>query len=183
MTSTSRIVFFCDCHNFGFLIRELGDSLFGFMDDFYRRCGECIASRGGRIIKYLGDSILAVFPEDAAELAVAAGACARAEYAALVRALETDVESDLEVGISCGPVQEGITGHESFRAFDVVGECVNQAAMIGHHRGIAVTGPVRARLSAAYETRPLEPLNLKGAAEPLEVWEIVSGWIDGRPQG
>ena len=174
MTSTVRIVFFCDCHNFGFLARELGESLFEFMDDFYRRCGECIASRGGRIIKYLGDSILAVFPEDAADAAVAAGACARAEYAALVKALETDVETDLEVGISCGPVQEGIIGHESFRAFDVVGECVNQAAMIGHHRGIAITEPVRTRLSGAYETRPLQTLNLKGSAEPVSVWEVVS---------
>ena len=174
MMPITRIILFCDCHNFGFLVSELGDALFEFMDDFYRRCGECIASRGGRIIKYLGDSILATFPEDAADRTVAAAVCARAEYAALIEALGTEVESDLEVGISLGPVQEGVVGHESLRAFDVLGECVNQAAMIGHHRGIAVTEPLRSRLSAAYETRPLQTLSLKGAAEPVSVWEVVS---------
>jgi hypothetical protein len=92
MTSTFRGIFFWDCHNFGFLVRELGDALFGFMDDFYRNCGECIVSRGGRI-------------------------------------------------------QGAGIGHESFSAFDVAGERVNQAVMIGHHRG---------------------------GADPVSVWEVVS---------
>ena len=59
------------------------------------------------------------------------------------------------------------------RAFDVLGECVNEAAMIGHHRGIAVTKPVRARLSDAWSTRPLGQLSFKGSAEVLPVWEVV----------
>jgi class 3 adenylate cyclase len=173
--TVTRVVFFCDCHHFLLLTRELGDVLLEFTDSFYQQCGECIASRGGRIIKYIGDSILATFSENGADDAVAAGICARAEYASLVDRYARGVESELEVGISRGQVVEGIVGHESHRAFDILGECVNEAAIIGHHRGVAVTDEVRELLSGKYETRALEPRRLKSRDEPLAIWEIVGG--------
>jgi class 3 adenylate cyclase len=79
----------------------------------------------------------------------------------------------MEVGLAFGEVVEGVIGHQSLRSFDVFGECVNEAAMIGHHRGIAVTGALRERLQPGTETRQLEPYRPKWRAEPLEVWAIV----------
>ncbi len=171
-TSVDRVILFCDCHDFSRLQLVLPDPLLEFMDSFYRVCGECVVAAGGRIVKYIGDSILAVFPEDAADRAVAAGACLRKEYATLVSAQQTNVDSDMEVGISFGQIEEGIVGHATLRSFDVFGECVNEAAMIGHHRGIAVTDAVRVRLSKKTTVRALEPYHLKWRADPLVVWEV-----------
>ncbi len=143
------------------------------MDSFYRVCGDCVVAAGGRIVKYIGDGILAVFPENAADRAVAAGTCMRSEYAALVSTQQTSVESDLEVGISCGEVEEGLVGHPSLRSFDLFGECVNEATVIGHYRGIAVTDAVRVRLSTETPVRAMEPYQPKWRSTPLVVWEIV----------
>ncbi len=171
-TTNNRVILFCDCHDFSRLQLALPGPLLEFMDSFYRVCGECVVAAGGRIVKYIGDSILAVFPEDAADRAVAAGACMRKEYSTLVTAQQTNVDSDLEVGISFGQVEEGIVGHASLRSFDVFGECVNEAAMIGHHRGIAVTDALRTRLSKETATRALEPYHPLWRADPLVVWVV-----------
>jgi adenylate cyclase len=178
MTSSTlidRVILFCDCHQFSRLQLALKGRTLEFMNAFYRNCGECVVAHGGRIIKYIGDSILAVFPEDGSDEAVSAGACLRREYAALVDALDTEVESDMEVGISCGEIEEGEVGHESLRSFDVFGECVNEAAMIGHHRGIAVTDAVRRRLSPDTAVRELDAYHPKWRDTPLAVWEVVDG--------
>jgi class 3 adenylate cyclase len=172
-STQTRVILFCDCHDFSRLQLALGDRLLEFMDSFYRECGECVVANGGRIIKYIGDSILAAFPEDGADDALTAGICLRREYAALVASLKTDVDSDMEVGISCGEVAEGVVGHSSLKSFDVFGECVNEAAMIGHYRGIAVTDVLRARLSPGTEVQPLEPYHPKWRADPLVVWGVV----------
>ena len=170
---STRIILFCDCHDFSRLQLTINGPLLDFMDSFYQKCGECLVASGGRIVKYIGDAILAVFPEGSADEAVAAGACLRAEYAALVATVQTDVDSDMEVGISCGEVEEGVVGHRSLRNLDLFGECVNEAAMIGHHRGIAVTEAVRALLSDRTTVRRLKPFHPKWRTDPLTVWEIV----------
>ena len=170
-----RVILFCDCHDFSRLQLVLPGPLLEFMDSFYQVCGECVVASGGRIVKYIGDSLLAVFPEDAADRAVETGKCLRKKYATLVDAQQTNVESDMEVGISFGQVEEGIVGHASLRSFDLFGECVNEAAMIGHHRGIAVTDAVRARLSDTIQLRPLEPFRPKWRTDPLVVWEVGQG--------
>ena len=172
VTSVDRVILFCDCHDFSRLQLVLPGPLFEFMDAFYRVCGECVVAAGGRIVKYIGDGILAVFPEDAADRAVAAATCMRKEHAALVSAQQTNVDSDLEVGISFGQVEEGIVGHATLRSFDLFGECVNEAAMIGHHRGIAVTDAVRVRLSKETAIQPLKPYHPKWRENPLTVWEV-----------
>jgi class 3 adenylate cyclase len=172
MKSTKAILF-CDCHHFSRLQLAIGDRILEFMDSFYRECGECLVSKGGRIIKYLGDSILAVFPQGSANDVIDAAHCLRREYAELVAALGTGIESDMEVGISYGEVFEGTVGHDTLRAYDVFGECVNEAAMIGHHRGIAITESVHQLISPEIAVRPLETQHPKWRTDPLIVWEVV----------
>jgi len=172
-TTTNRVILFCDCHDFSRLQLVLPGSLLEFMDSFYRVCGECVVAAGGRIVKYIGDGIIAVFPENATDRAVTAGTCMRSEYAALVSAQQTNVDSELEVGISFGEVEEGLVGHASLRGFDLFGECVNEAAVIGHYRGIAVTDAVRVRLSTETPVRAMEPYQPKWRSTPLVVWEVV----------
>ena len=51
-------------------------------------------------------------------------------------------ETELEIGIGSGEVEVGTFGHQSLRQKDVFGQEVNCTAVIGHHRGIAITETV-----------------------------------------
>jgi adenylate cyclase len=173
MKTVQRVVMFCDCHDFSRLQRDLGNDLFVFIEEFYDRCGQCITTAGGTIIKYIGDALLATFPEECADAAVSAARCLRREYAAIVAGLESRVDTEMEVGISAGEVFEGVIGHSSNRSFDVFGECVNEAAVVGHHRGIALTADMRKLLDPSTRVRQIEPRQLKWRDSPLEVWEVL----------
>jgi class 3 adenylate cyclase len=168
-----RVVFFCDCHNFSRLMNELGESSIHFVDRMYRECGDCIVTRGGRIVKYMGDAILAVFDGDGAEGAVAAAMCARSVYRRLIAEAGTTTRSEMEVGLSFGPLVEGVVGHPTHQGWDVFGETVNEAAVIGHHLGIAMTDALRRRLPPSIEVRQIEPCRPKWRTDPLLVWEVT----------
>lgn len=174
-TVTDRIVVLFDCHNFSIVQTELGARSLEFMDEMYRRIGECVVSHGGRILKYVGDAMFALFPADSVRAAVEAARCARSEYAKQVADARFSgrIETELEVGISSGELTEGEVGHESFRCFDVAGETINEAAMIGHHRGIAIADSVRRLLPEEIEVRRLDDYQPKWRSEPLVVWEVV----------
>ena len=170
------IVLFTDVHNFVRVTHEFkdGNSL-AFLDEMYQRLGDEIVNRGGRIIKYLGDAILATYDasrEDAASQAIRTGFAIREAYDDLVSPLALRTETDLEVGISSGLCETGTVGHESLRGDDVFGEPVNEAAMIGHYRGVAVTAPVReaAASSADIVLERIDDVKLKWREDPLKVW-------------
>jgi adenylate cyclase len=181
------VVVFTDVHNFSRVTLELKDrDTLGFLNEMYRRLGEELVSRGGRIIKYLGDAILAVFgqtgvslpapPADHSALAAVQAAVAmRESYSRLVEPLAVRTETDLEVGIAFGECEVGTVGHDSLQSFDVFGECVNEAAIIGHHRGIAVTDAVRELLanSASVSFTSLPDRRVKWRDDPLVLWEAV----------
>jgi class 3 adenylate cyclase len=58
------------------------------------------------------------------------------------------------------------------RQWDVFGEVVNRVAMIGHHRGVAITERVYERVRDTYAARRLPDVVLKWQEEPLKVWEV-----------
>jgi class 3 adenylate cyclase len=70
-------------------------------------------------------------------------------------------------------VATGIFGHRSLRQRDIFGEAVNEAAVIGHHRGIAVTGPVHEAVKKNFQTRALPSLKVKWLDQALELWEVI----------
>lgn len=174
----TRVVMFCDCHNFSRLMLAIPGPILPFLDRMYTLCGEPIVRQGGRIIKYMGDAILAVFPVVMVAGAVNAAREVRVAYAKLIHDVHTDVESEMEVGLALGPVEEGEVGHPSCRGWDVFGETVNQAAIIGHHLGIAITTEVRERLDTTVRVRPLPPARAKWRTDPLAQWEVVEGAAD-----
>lgn len=168
--------------------------LASFIQEYYAMLGEAVVRHGGRVIKYIGDGSLSVFPAtDTAAVASAAAAirCGfelRDGYARIAAAARLGIETDLEVGIAYGSVVAGTFGHHSLRSYDVFGEAVNEAAMITHHRGVAVTGSLRALFDdraaqsggnqavdaqAALRFARLPDRPLKWRPEPLEVWEAL----------
>ena len=174
------VILFTDVHEFSIVMRKMGATgPLAFINEMYETIGEIVVRHAGTIIKYIGDAILIVFPVgDPAETVRTAVACARemrVAYDEQVERAGITHETELETGIAIGEVERGVVGHESGRIDDVFGEAVNRAAMIGHHRGVAVTDAVHELLGPEYPCHRLPDVTLKWQDEPLIVWALDEG--------
>ncbi|MBN1876713.1 MAG: adenylate/guanylate cyclase domain-containing protein [Anaerolineae bacterium] len=173
MTIEPRVILFSDIHDFSIVAMALGERQFAFMQAIYERLGDVIVAHRGEILKYMGDGILCLFPAGAALDAVQCALEMRRAYTALVQEWAIIHPTVLEVGISAGEVGIGTFGHASLRVRDAFGLAMNNAARIGHHEGVAITGEIYTLIAPYYSTRPLPDRQVKWLPTPLRAWEII----------
>jgi class 3 adenylate cyclase/tetratricopeptide (TPR) repeat protein len=150
------------------------------VDRSLRRLGEEVDRYGGSVDKYIGDNVMAVFGapvahEDDAERAVRAGLGMQDAMAELNERLSLShgVTLALRVGINTGEVVAGAIGD----GYTVIGDTVNVAARLqsAAQPGTVTVGErTYSATRDAIEYKPLEPLALKGKAEPVPAFEAVS---------
>lgn len=116
----------------------------GFLDRWYRQCAPLVTARGGRVVKFMGDAVLAVFPEAAVLAAVDAATAMRAALAEL-RA-ETQWRVELGTNVHVAIVAEGELGPDDDRRYDVLGSGVNHLFLMGGGPGIRISEPVYRQL-------------------------------------
>lgn len=156
------------------------ESLSGLMNQYFRRARQIIEHHGGRVEKFIGDAVMAVF---GVPVAHEDDALRAARAAVEIR----DALSDLNDGL--GPawgvsfaVRTGVnTGEvlvrdprrdESF----VIGDAVNIAARLEQAAGAGeiLIGPTTARLVRGRAVLDSAvPMNLKGRTEKVEVTRLV----------
>jgi len=107
-----------------------------FFQDFYALAAEHIEGAGGRIVKFMGDAGLAVFPVDAAEGVIFALCAFADETRELGRRFGFDTY--LNINVHVGPVLTGSFGASDAARFDVIGKTVNVAARLGR-RGVTLS--------------------------------------------
>ena len=109
-----------------------------FLDAWYRECARAIRARGGRVVKYMGDACLAVFPEEKTVDAVDAAMALRAPAKGL----------DLKVGanVHLAVVAEGDLGPDDDKRYDVLGSGVNHLFLMGGAAGVRISEPVYRQL-------------------------------------
>ena len=102
------------------------------------------AIRGRRVVKFMGDGVLAVFPEEAALAAVDAATALRT---ALVE-LRSDAQWRVDLGASVhlAIVAEGDVGPDDVRRYDVFGSGVNHLFLMGGGAGVRISEPVYRQL-------------------------------------
>jgi adenylate cyclase len=168
-----QVIVFMDIHDYSIAANALGESQYAFLQQVYEKLGDVIVEHGGEILKYMGDAILCVFPADSHDQSVECALKLRRVFSDVVSKTDLPSDVELEIGIGSGEVGVGVFGHESLRQKDVLGEEVNRVAMIGHHRGIAITESVYDRIHMRRRTNRLPDLKVKWQDEPLKVWEVV----------
>jgi class 3 adenylate cyclase/tetratricopeptide (TPR) repeat protein len=150
-----------------------------FVDRALRRLGQEVDRFGGSVDKYIGDNVMAVFGapvahEDDVERAVRAALGmqeAMEEINARI-ASDHDVNLALRVGVNTGEVVAGAIGD----GYTVIGDTVNVASRLqgAAQPGTVTVGERTYRATRdGIEYRELEPLTLKGKAEPVPAWEAV----------
>ena len=130
---------------------------------------------GGTVEKYIGDAVMAIYGAPKAHDDDAA----RALHAALaIRAAVAETGHDLEIriGVNTGEVVGGAGSGPQEHEYTVTGDAVNVAARLQQaaEPGEIYVGSSTRRLAAeAFEFATLPLMELKGKAEPFEVWRLV----------
>ena len=107
-----------------------------FFQEFYVLAAEHIDPAGGRIVNFMDDAGMAVFPVEAAEKVI----FALADLADAARRCAAGYRRDtyLNVSVHVGPVLAGSFGPKGAERFDVIGKTVNIAARLGR-RGLTLS--------------------------------------------
>ena len=131
---------------------------------------------GGTVEKYIGDAVMAIFGaprahDDDPERALHAALAIRDA----VQRLEPRIE--LRVGVNTGEVVGGPAPGSQSDDYTVTGDAVNVTARLQQaaEPGNILVGPMTRRLAAGqFEFAAVQPLDLKGKAEPVEAWLLVA---------
>jgi class 3 adenylate cyclase/tetratricopeptide (TPR) repeat protein len=156
------------------------EALRDVMSRYFEESRRILASHGGTVEKFIGDAVMAVFGlpvrhEDDALRAVRAAAEVQRALPKLDAALrrEWGVSINNHVGVNTGEVIAGGTA-DGQRL--VTGDAVNVAARLEQNAeaGEVLIGDLTHRLVRdAVEVEAVEPLTLKGKAEPVPAYRLL----------
>ncbi len=127
---------FADLRGFTSLADSMpAERLIARLDEHFDAMAEPVAERGGEVLKFMGDGLLAVFqiaadgsPDDACAAAVAAAQEALSRNRAVSERYPGEARLDLDIGLHLGEVFYGNIGSGSRLDFTVIGPAVNEAS-------------------------------------------------------
>jgi class 3 adenylate cyclase/tetratricopeptide (TPR) repeat protein len=153
----------------------------GVMNRFFAGVRGVIERHGGTVEKYIGDAVMAVFGtptvhEDDPLRAVRAATEIRTELAQLNSELEErwGIHLSIRTGINTGRV---VAGDPATRQTFVTGDAVNVASRLEHAAGpgeILIGDQTYRLVRDAVLVEPLEPLDVKGKADPIDAWRVLA---------
>jgi len=176
---------FCDIRGFTALSERLAPTeVIELLNEHMTAMTEVAYRHGGIVDKFVGDLIMVLFgaPISHGDDAQRAVACA-AEMHAVRHALNAHTSMPLEVGIgiATGSVVAGCMGSEQRLSYTVVGSRVNLASRlcsVAQAGQIVIDDHTRHLLPEDIECEALQPLQLKGIAEPVNCWRMSANLPD-----
>ncbi|PYP58503.1 MAG: hypothetical protein DMD40_05380 [Gemmatimonadetes bacterium] len=125
----SLLVAFTDFTHFAAQAERLDDvEVARVMDAYYEVAGRTVAAAGGRVVKFIGDATLAVFPAESVDRGVLG--LLELKDAADRLMVDRGWESRLTVKAHFGPVVAGQFGLQSDKRYDILGKTVNVTARL-----------------------------------------------------
>jgi class 3 adenylate cyclase len=165
---------------------ELGEQLDpeayrGVMGRYFAVARAAVERHGGRVEKFVGDAVLAVFGlpevrEDDALRAVRAAWELNEAVDELSSRLvaELGVRLQIRTGVNTGAV---VTGSARAGGSFATGDAVNTAARLEQAAGpgeVLIGASTHALVRDAVEIEPVEPVHAKGKAEPVPAYRLLS---------
>jgi adenylate cyclase len=182
------VLFFTDLRGFTALADTLpGRDLIGLLDDCFDCMVRPVVTRGGEVLKFLGDGLLAIFRiEDrpraetcAAALEAAKEALALMAGLAEARRARSLPTPDLDIALHVGDVNYGNVGADARLDFTVIGPAVNEASRIerlcdalGRHLVMSQSF-ARAADASRHELVSLGRHRLRGVREETELFGLA----------
>lgn len=157
---------------------EILNQIFGAME-------EVITQNGGDINKYIGDAIFAFFRRPYGEEEEAAVKVLRTAARMMDRfenlnqsfkvAYSRPIKIGLGIGITAGEAIVGNLGSANRMEFTLIGDTVNMASRlcgVAENGQVLVNGEMAKAAERRFELRALEPMRIKGKAEPQTVFQV-----------
>ena len=186
--SLSAVVWYADLKGFTATSdRWPGPAIIDMLDDAFEALAAPLRPRGGQVLKFIGDAMLAIFAVDGeAEAAVCQRALDAAEeaIAALRESASRRAEAGLpsveaDIALHVGEVLYGNVGAADRLDFTVIGPAVNEAARIEKQcdalgqRILASERFARAADLCGGRLAPLGSYALRGVAQPQTLFGVV----------
>lgn len=121
-----------------------------FLDRYYCVAEDTICEARGRIVKFIGDSVLAAFSEHDCPRAVSGALTLTSRLEQIGQELGVPIR--LGVNIHMGPAVDAELGRGASRRRDIVGRTVNQTFLLGRGPGIRISEPVYRKLPSGERT-------------------------------
>ncbi len=151
------------------------------MNQYFRYMGTAIEQAGGRVDKFIGDGVMALFgletgPEHGCRDALAAARGMAAALDDMNRNLESDLAEPMRIGIGLhvGSVIVGEMGYAAAVSVTAIGDPVNTASRLeaaAKEFGcqLVVSRRLAERAGADLTAFPARQIEIRGRAEPLDV--------------
>lgn len=179
IVAVEAAILFVDMRGFTALSERLSSAaVLQVLDRYFETVAQAIVDRGGDVLKFMGDGVLAIFPVEQA--GGAAAACEAAVDA--VRAIRQGLAAGTEplavaTALHLGPVMYGNIGSPDRLDFTVLGPAVNLTSRL---EGLAKQLDRPTVCSETFHQAwngPAEPLGahpIRGLAEPQPVFAIAA---------
>jgi len=152
------------------------------MNDCFCMMEQCIDQHGGTIDKFIGDCVMVLFGipkalEDAPQKAVNTAIELRNRLYKFNGEKSLSIPLNIHIGINTGPVVAGMVGGDKKQEYTVMGDTVNLASRLedASQMGQIIVGPATYKATKnSFQYKTLPPITLKGKAEPIPVYELLS---------
>jgi class 3 adenylate cyclase len=175
---------FTDIRNYTSLSEQLSpQDNFKFVNAYNHRMGPIIQNHQGFINQYLGDGIMAIFPQSANDALQAAIEMQQAvqQYNS-ERTLKDKPQIKVGMGLHSGSLIMGITGDENRLDAATISDSVNSASRIENltkHYGASIllseVSLKKLEDASAFHFRYLGQVQVKGKLKPLKIYECFDG--------
>ncbi|MBV9373572.1 MAG: adenylate/guanylate cyclase domain-containing protein [Alphaproteobacteria bacterium] len=154
------------------------------LNRYFAAMGRAIESAGGRVDKFIGDGVMALFgiessPRTACREALAAARLMSERLDELNRSLQAELDRPLRIGIGvhCGPVIVGEMGYGSAATITAIGDAVNTASRLEaltkeYECELVVSEETVARAGIDLSDHPRHEIEIRGKREMLAVTTI-----------
>lgn len=185
--SKEMAIMFSDIRSFTTLSEQMTpQENFDFVNAYLRRVSPEIRKHNGFIVKYLGDGMMAVFP-DGVDDALQAGIAKINQIRVYNQHRQTEGYVPLTVGIGlhAGHMMVGMVGEINRMQADAVSDNVNLTARLEgltKYYGVSllISEDVIRKLEQPqqYSVRLLDRITVKGRQEPITIYEVLNAEIE-----
>lgn len=179
VVAVDAAILFVDMRGFTALSERLASAaVLAVLDRYFETVAQAIVDRGGDVLKFMGDGVLAIFPVEQAGSAAAACDAAVGAVRAIRRGLAAGPEPvAFAAALHLGPVLYGNIGSPDRLDFTVLGPAVNLTSRL---EGLAKQLDRPTVCSDTFRQAwggPAEPLGahpIRGLADPQRVFAIAA---------
>ena len=154
------------------------------LNQYFRAMGSAVEEAGGRLDKFIGDGVMALFgvegePKEGCRQALIAARAIAASLVDLNANLKEDLDEAIRIGIGihAGPVIVGEMGYAAVRSVTAIGDAVNTASRLetankDFHSQLVVSAEVVERAAVDLSQFPRHDIEVRGRAEQVSVHVI-----------